>query len=275
MKIFIFGVTGMLGRYVKTYFTSKGFEVVGISRSDIDIMDVNERSLRAKLFHMGMVEGDVVINCAGVIKSRGDISKMEFIKVNSLFPLMLADACDKDKAHLIHVTTDCVFNGLDGMYDEVFKHNPEDIYGKTKSLGEPINCSVIRTSIIGDEIGQSRSLIEWVKSNKDNTILGYTNHSWNGVTCLEFAKICENIINKKLYWLGVRHLYSPTYVSKFGLIQLISDAYDLNITITPHETPVKCDRTLSSMYYHGYDVPELSIQIKEQKEFYETLKNKK
>ena len=60
-------------------------------------------------------------------------------------------------------------------------HNASDYYGRTKSLGEPAGAMNIRTSIIGEEAGQARSLMSWILSQKGNEVKGFTNHLWNGL----------------------------------------------------------------------------------------------
>ena len=244
MKIFVLGYTGMLGRYVYTYLKSEGYRnVIGLSRKELDASNVPKEKLNPISFS----KGSVIINCMGVINSRNDIGELEFIQVNSVFPHLLSNMCEKTGSKLIHVTTDCIYDGLNGNYDEVFISNVQDIYGKTKSLGEPRNATVIRTSIIGEELSNNRSLLEWVRSNKNKEVLGYTNHSWNGITCLQFAKICKYIIDNKFFWRGIKHLYSPEPITKYELVKLISKIYDLNIKVIPHETEILCDRTLTSI----------------------------
>lgn len=266
MKIFVLGYTGMLGRYVYTYFKSIGYtDVIGLSRSDIDATNVQKEKLNSISFK----KGTVIINCMGVIKQRGNVGNLEFIQVNSVFPYLLSNLCEETGSKLIQISTDCVYNGLDGNYDESSAHNATDIYGITKSLGEPADATVIRTSIIGEELNNKRSLLEWVKSNKDKEVLGYTNHVWNGITCLQFAKICEYIIDNNLFWHGVKHIYSPEILTKYELIKLISKIYDLNIKVTPHETEMNCDMSLTSIRNEILiDVPSLELQINEMKEFH-------
>ena len=271
MKIYVLGSNGMLGRYVFTYFKSIGYDVIGLTRKELDVINIREEELRAKFFHMGFQKGDTIINCIGMIKQRKDIDDIQFIYINALFPRVLANVCESEGMNLIHPTTDCVFDGLKGKYVETDPHNCIDVYGKSKSLGEPGNATVIRTSIIGDEIGQARSLVEWVKSNKGKTINGYENHIWNGVTCLQFAKICQFIIDNQIYWKGVKHIFSPTSFTKYELTRAISDIYELNITVKPFKTDVMCDRSLSSIDETGIYVSELVEQIKEMKEYYPTL----
>lgn len=271
MKVFVLGSNGMLGRYVSTYFKSKEFNVVNITRKELDVLFLREEELRSKLFFLNLREGDVVINCIGMIKQRKDIDDLEFIYINSMFPRVLANVCESEKVNMIHPTTDCVFDGLGGKYNESDLHNATDVYGKSKSLGEPTNATIIRTSIIGEEVGQSRSLVEWVKSNKGKEINGFTNHKWNGITCLQFSILCHFIIDNNLYWKGVKHIFSPTTLTKCELTNIISDIYELDITINQYETDILCDRSLSTIHEINIPIPELAEQIKDMKEYYPTL----
>lgn len=266
----------MLGKYVYKYFLSlKNYNVIGLNRKDIDASKDTSSDLKTKLIKYQVLDiNTIVINCMGMIKSRKDIDDIDFIYVNSIFPRILANACDFLGFKIIHPTTDCVFDGLKGKYDENNLHNATDVYGKTKSLGEPENATVIRTSIIGEEINQSRSLIEWIKSNKDKKVFGYTNHTWNGITCLQFAKVCENIIDNNLFWNGVKHIYSPNSVSKLELVNMVSDIYNLNIEVESKETSSKCNRTLSSISkvdLKDMIIPDLQIQIQNMKDFSDEL----
>lgn len=270
MKVFVIGSHGMLGRYVVMHLC-KTFEVIELNRDIIDAANVTESQLTAIMFHNKLNSGDVVINCAGIINKLVDeVGELHTLLVNSIFPRILANVVEKADAKMIHPTTDCVFDGLRinlgyNFYNENAPHSPTDFYGKTKSLGEPANCSVIRTSIIGEEVNQGRSLIEWVKRNHDKQIPGYTNHIWNGVTCYQFAKICQEIIQKNLFWNGIRHIFSNA-VSKFELVTAINAIYSLHITVNPKETPVECDRTLGSIYSPVVLVPTLASQIAELRE---------
>lgn len=276
MKVIVLGHTGMLGTYVYSHLKEKGYEVVGFNRSDLDISEsiLNEPILRSFLFHKGVKPDDVIINCMGAIKPMVDkYGTLSAIKVNSLFPHILANVCESEEYKLIHITTDCVFTGDDGNYTEKSLHDCTDVYGKTKSLGEPENCTVVRTSIIGEEPGTSRSLIEWVKSQDGKTVKGYTNHQWNGLTCHQTAKVFEQIISKNLYWKGVRHIYSPISLNKAQLVDAIAKAHLLNVEVVPGDGPSKCDRTLSTIHFDSetflpfsmsFNIPDIMRQLIEQ-----------
>jgi len=266
MKVFILGSKGMLGTYVTSYLTEKGYDIVELTRKEIDAGDVNVQ-IRSILASFGAHKGDVVINCIGAIKPQVDkLGDLNAIKVNSLFPYVLANACEEKGYKLIHITTDCVFSGNDGNYDENSPHDCIDVYGKTKSLGEPSNCTVVRTSIIGEEFGTSRSLIEWVKSQEGNTINGYINHQWNGLTCYQVAKVFDDIITNEKYWDGVRHIHSPNSLNKFELVQSIIEAHELNIEVNPVDAPTKCDRSIATIYsdLSTFNIPDILTQLKEQ-----------
>lgn len=269
MKIFILGNTGMLGRYVYNYFKNNNYNVIPLNRKDIDVNQIYQESqLEIILKRFNLESDDIVINCIGMIKQRKNIDDINFIQVNSIFPRLLANVCEKNGAKMIHPSTDCVFSGSKGEYTENDSHDAEDVYGRSKSLGEPQNCCVIRTSIIGLEVGQGRSLISWVMSNKDKTINGYTNHRWNGVTCLEFSKICEKIIINNYFWTGVRHICTDPYITKYDLVKLISDIFELNISVNSMETEKNCFRDIKSIKNDvDFCIPNYKEQLIELKKF--------
>ena len=270
MKVFIFGSNGMLGNYIKSYL-EQYYKICNLTRTDYDLSKLNINSLEKLLLNEYLEKGDIIINCAGVIpqasKQRGLDTRLYFT-INSLFPVILSQICDKIGAKMIHITTDCVFSGKNGLYNELSEHDETNDYGMSKSLGELCNATIIRTSIIGEELTNKRSLLEWVKSNKGKEINGFVNHFWNGVTCLELSKIIYKIINKKLYWEGVRHIFSPKSVSKFELVSMINEVYDLTIKIIPYETE-KVDKTITTIYESNklFNIPDLKEQIMDLCEF--------
>ena len=262
MKIFIFGANGMLGTYLHKYFKDS----IPIVRSQVEATIIQNKTFRLQLKPLGIKDGDVIINAIGIINKRIK-EPIDFLKVNSLFPRLLADYCAEKHIELIHVSTDCVFSGSKGSYNEEDMADDTSVYGISKSAGEPLNCTVIRASIIGENKNNSQDLLEWVRTHKNTTVTGWINHIWNGVTCLELSKICEWIINTKSFWMGVRHLFSPTALSKADLVEMISVVYELNNTINKITGPVDCDRSLSTICPIPYVIPELLTQIIEQKNF--------
>tara|TARA_R110002012_G_scaffold12541_3_gene55684 strand:+ start:7815 stop:8657 length:843 start_codon:yes stop_codon:yes gene_type:complete len=273
--VMILGSTGMLGRYMSKYL-QESFKIINISRAHLNAENANKDKILDLIDNNVTTadKPDVVINCIGVIKSQIDKNTTaQTIKVNSLFPHLLAEAAESISTPLIHITTDCIYSGKKDhslAYNETDALDVSDTYGVTKGLGEPTNCTVIRTSIIGEEVNQARSLIEWVKSEDGNNVNGFTDHWWNGVTCLQLAKITEEIIDTNNFWSGTRHVFSNS-VSKDQLVAMIADALGITVTITPGPSPSPCNRQLSSIHKLPFNIPSLSEQLKQLRGFSATL----
>ena len=109
--------------------------------------------------------------------------------------------------------------------------------------------------------------MEWVLSQKNNSINGYSNYLWNGVTCLQLSKIIDEMISKNIFWNGTRHIFSPDIVSKYELCQHINNIYKLNINIANFDLPKKVDRTLSSIYKNSFQIPSIKQQINDMNNF--------
>ena len=243
--IYLFGSNGMLGSYVYSVLKN-GHDIKCITRKEFDILNDDWDKLFRLFDHI--THNDVIINCAGSIPQKNknnDIDK--YVRINTLFPHKLEHMKIIYGCNVILISTDCVFDGVSGQYDENSKQYTKDIYGITKYLGESSKCTVIRTSIIGEE-PDPYNLLQWVISNKDNTINGYDNVYWNGVTCLTLATFIKNMIDSNVYWSGVKHLYSNTVVSKYELCKLINEIYNLNVTINKTNIEYDKNMTLSSKY---------------------------
>lgn len=264
--IYLFGSTGMLGNYVKKVLSYNNYDITYINREQYNVLIDCFGKLNTILSNCN--ENDIIINCIGLINQKANASDIhDYIKINTLFPHKLNEIAKKYKSKLIHITTDCVFDGVTGNYNENSKPNSNEIYGISKLLGEPEDCTIIRTSIIGHEIKHKKSLLEWVISKKNGKINGYTNHFWNGVTCLKLANIIMEIIKKNLFWNGIRHIYSSNNISKYELCCIINDIYKLNINIEETQHNNCINRVLNSNFEIPFVIPNIKEQIIEQKNF--------
>lgn len=268
-NVFVIGANGMLGYAVCEYFRDNDYPVESIARKDFDIAEDNIERLEDTVRNT-----DFVVNCAGIINKRiSEFPIEDVLKVNSIFPRNLAKLCNKHEKPCFHITTDCVFSGKRGMYTEFDYFDAEDVYGLSKCAGDIADCMVLRTSIIGEEKNNSRSLLEWLRSEKGNAVNGFTSHLWNGVTTLYLAEIIENILNLDVYIPGIFHVFSDKVVSKFELLGMINEIYDLGVTIKRFETSKSCNRSLSSEKELCRKVVKksLSTQIVEMKRFFEGI----
>lgn len=257
-RVLVLGANGMLGSMVQKVLTSEGISTVGTTRTGHPHSDVAldvEHDDWSNL--SSVVQGYThVVNAIGVIKPRineQDIaSRSAAILINGLFPHHLARVCDEQGQQLIQIATDCVYSGRSRLYNELDPHDPTDIYGKTKSLGEvPSRNTVhLRASIIGPEIGRQTSLWEWVRSQqKEAQINGFLNHYWNGVTTFHFGQVCAGIIKTQVQMSGIYHLVPGDIVTKADLVSEIARASGrTDIVINRVDAQEGIDRTLATVH---------------------------
>jgi dTDP-4-dehydrorhamnose reductase len=274
-RIVIIAPTGMLGSGVYDFLKDK-YNLVLVYRSEdkikklddvygginnhqlikFDIREIYNDYLHgkgskenAKLIELFKNIGEVnaVINCAGIINVYAAKDPAFTFFLNGAFPHLLSEHYE-DK--LIQITTDCAFNGIEGYpYDENSSKSPVDIYGLSKILGEPKDKSlVLRTSIIGPEIAEHVSLLDWFKQQEGKTINGFANHFWNGITTKQFGKICDEIISnpKKYPKIGLYHIFSTT-VSKYEMLLKFKEKYNVHCEIERDEEQ-KINRTLNTIH---------------------------
>jgi dTDP-4-dehydrorhamnose reductase len=265
-KILILGATGMLGfQVLKTLQELKNFKIYATFKNNKKIsvlknlIEINDNVSFIK-FNIGLLnkiklsEFNYIINCIGIIKpyinEKNQSSILEAIKVNSLFPHQLITSSKKVK--IFQIATDCVFDGKKGNYIETDTHNPIDVYGKTKSLGE-LKCSNffnIRCSIIGPEIDSHKSLLDWFRFLPLNSkIKGFKNHYWNGVTTCAFAKVLSGIIKSNLKIPQTIHLIPKNSLNKFNLLKIFKKNFlRSDISISAVNFQDKINRTLNTTY---------------------------
>jgi dTDP-4-dehydrorhamnose reductase len=209
-------------------------------------------------------EIDAIINCAGIINVYAAKDPSFTFFLNGAFPHLLSEYY---KEKLIQITTDCAFNGIEGYpYNENSLKTPVDIYGLSKILGEPKDKSLIlRTSIIGPEISEHVSLLDWFRQQEGKTIKGFANHFWNGITTKQFGKICDEIISNPEQYpkTGLYHIFSTT-VSKYEMLLKFKEKYDIDCKIEKDKEQ-KINRTLNTIYdfNNKLNIPSFGEMIEE------------
>ena len=278
MKILVLGATGMLGSTIFRQLSNNSqHQVWGTTRSNhhlhyfpenthqnlISNIDVLEHDALVHAFTT--VKPDVVINCVGVIKQLAQASNpLTTLPINAMLPHRLAALCELTKTRLIHISTDCVFSGNQGMYAEDDVSDATDLYGKSKYIGELHNypsAITLRTSIIGHELNSKYSLVNWFLSQK-NSISGYDKAIFSGLSTLEFSRIIHDIVIPNPALSGLYHVAAQP-INKFDLLSVIADVYGKKITITPDSTLV-IDRSLNAERFNqatNYNPPNWTALI--------------
>lgn len=272
-RILILGGTGMLGHLLLRYLSAcPEYDVYATARS-LDRLEKNfpedllvrfrPDSVDANYFDsiiraLASSQPDIVINCIGIIKQipLADDS-LTAITVNAQLPHRISLISRTAGARLIHISTDCVFDGKKGMYTEKDQSNAEDLYGRTKYLGEVgyPHCVTLRTSIVGHELRGRYGLIEWFLAQSQK-IRGFRKAIYTGFPTIELARIIRDYVLPNPELSGVYHVSSEP-ISKYALLRLVAKQYGKEIEIEPYDDFVQ-DRSLSSTIFRettGYQPP--------------------
>jgi dTDP-4-dehydrorhamnose reductase len=282
-KILIIGGSGMIGNTLLRFFSKKKNFYVSTTIRSPKLLGISDKFCNYQLFTninlenkekiikvFNKVRPDVVINCAGIIKHSNEaIDYLKVLLLNAYLPHYLAKLSENFNARLIHLSTDCVFSGAKGNYNESDFPDALDLYGRSKLLGEinyP-NTITLRTALVGHELNSAKNLIEWFLS-QNNKIKGYDKVIFSGLSTYEVAKIIDKYIipNQKLE--GLYHLSSKP-ISKYELLSLVKNIYKKSISIIKDHS-LKIDRSLDSSRFckaTNYVLKSWDLMIEEMKEF--------
>jgi dTDP-4-dehydrorhamnose reductase len=278
MRVLILGGSGMLGHKLwqtlaprfDTYVTFRqgatAYDRFGIFDRARSIGNVSAENFDSVTDAFATVRPQVVVNCIGIVKQDAAAKDpITSISVNALFPHRLARICGETGARLIHLSTDCVFSGRKGNYLESDTPDAEDLYGRSKLLGEvgSDNCLTIRTSMIGRELSGSHGLVEWFLSQKGQTVQGFKRAIFSGFTTNALSNILSWIIFEQAGLAGIWHVAAEP-ISKFDLLTLVKQTYQLDTEIESNETFI-CDRSLDGSRFReqtGFRAPSWPEMIK-------------
>lgn len=258
MRVLILGASGMLGNAMFRVFAEAGEHTVfGSVRSEsarrhfgarqdriFSGVDVENHDSLVRAF--GAAQPDLVINCVGLVKQLAESDDpLLTIPINSLLPHRLAALCLASRARLVHISTDCVFSGAKGGYVEADFADANDLYGRTKLLGEVDypHALTVRTSIIGHELAGARSLINWFLA-QHGSVKGFTRAIFSGLPTVVLARVVRDVIAPRPELRGLYHVAAAP-ISKFDLLTLVAEVYGKPITIAA-DAALVIDRSLDA-----------------------------
>lgn len=265
MRVLVLGAGGMLGHKLLLRLLGR-FEVIGTLRGDGEPyrsspalaglrlqLGVAAEDIAGLARTLDDVQPDAVVNCIGLIKQREEaMDPIASIATNALFPHQLARLCGERAIRLLHFSTDCVFSGRKGPYDEHSISDAEDLYGRTKFLGEIARpgCLTIRSSIIGHELAGRLGLLEWFLAQRGGRVRGFARALYSGLTSLAMADLVADLLVHFPEISGVWQVSSHP-ISKFDLLRMINDVYETRVSIE-RDDDFACDRRLDSSRFRKY-----------------------
>ena len=267
MKILVLGKTGMLGHVVYNYFQEKGHDVIGTTTKFSDFQYDAYKDMRSIEKILEEEKPDVVINCIGILNKVCEDNKPLAVKLNSLLPHYLDSISEKYNYYFVHVSTDCVFEGTEGKYDEDSFPDAKSFYGRSKALGEVRNDKnvTLRTSIVGPDTNpKGIGLFQWFM-NQEGQVGGYSKVIWTGVTTIELAKQIEVAINNKL--TGLQHVVNNDFIPKKDLLELFKKHFNKDIKIEINDKVVSEKTLVRTDKSYSFDVPSYDQMVKEMQEW--------
>lgn len=261
MKILVLGGDGMLGHQLLKQLgalhdvrvTVRGalesYANYDLFRSANTFDGVDVRNTDRLMETFAAFRPDAVINAVGIVKQRAAAREsIPSLELNALLPHRLALLCEAVGARLVHISTDCIFSGRTGHYLETDPSDAEDLYGKSKYLGEvdEAHCITLRTSIIGPELSRKSGLLEWFLAQRGR-VHGYRNAIFSGLTTIELSRVIERLLSSFPEASGLYHVSSEP-ISKFDLLDLVRDRFGLATEVLPQDE-FRCDRSLDSTVF--------------------------
>jgi dTDP-4-dehydrorhamnose reductase (EC 1.1.1.133) len=237
--------------------TAKQFFPAQLAERLLANVDVTNYDALVDVF--ARIRPEVVINCVGATKHKTDGNDpLMAIPLNALLPHRLARLCEAVNARLVHVSTDCVFSGKQGHYTEEDLPDTDDVYGRSKALGEVDypNAITLRTSTIGHELQSSYGLLDWFLTQQ-GSCKGFKRAIFSGLSSMEFARVIRDIVIPQPSLHGLYHVAGPA-IAKYDLLKLVAKVYGKAIEIIP-ENEFVIDRSLNADRFHaatGYQSPE-------------------
>lgn len=267
----------MLGHILSDYLTKLNkYDIYNLSRSSYNqnnlfLCDVTDKKNLKKIINE--ISPKIVINCIGILNEDANENPKEAYFINSIFPNFLIEISKSLKFKLIHISTDCVFSGQTGNYNEYSVKDAKDVYGKTKSKGEfdLRQHLTLRTSFIGPDLNKNgKGLFQWIMQ-QSGKVQGFSDVIWTGVTSLELSKAIDYVISNEID--GVWNLTNEKPISKYDLLKKIIKEFELaNITVEKF-SQYKSDKSLKSIRKINYQVPNYNSMLKDLKEYYILNKN--
>jgi len=259
MRILILGGDGMLGHRLLKQLSARHetrvtlrqnldtYRAYGLFTPDNAYGDIDVRTTDRLSDVLNEFQPEAVVNCVGIVKQRSEAqSSIPSLEINALLPHRLANLTGACGARLLHLSTDCVFSGNRGNYREHDFADADDLYGRTKFLGEVAepHCLTLRTSIIGRELARKAGLLEWFLAQRDKVAKGYRHAIFSGFTTHEMARIIERMLVDFPRATGLYQVSSEP-ISKYALLSKVNTTLGLGITLVPDDT-FRCDRSLDS-----------------------------
>lgn len=248
MKILVTGANGLLGQKLTTLLqqkenvqliaTARSASVQPIKKGEFHLLDVTDKKQVDAI--VASVKPEVIIHTAAMTHVDECETNREACMLNNVTAVeYLVEACSANKVHLVHVSTDFIFDGSAGPLDETAQPNPVNFYGESKLAAEKIiqssriSWSILRTVLVyGITNDLSRSnIVLWVKKSlEEKKTISVVNDQWRTPTLAEdLAQGCYLAAVKKA--TGVFNISGKDFITPFDIAMKTAAFFKLDSSL--------------------------------------------
>lgn len=226
MTVILTGANGMLGRDIHTALSNSNFQVIALTHQQLDITD--PKRIKRTLDALHVKNGDWLINCAAFTQVDACETQEELaFQVNGEGARLLAEWCNKNNVHMIHFSTDYVFDGeKETPYSETDITNPINRYGASKLMGEKAvlafvkNGYVLRVQWLFGQHGPN-FVKTMLKLATENPTLKVVNDQWGSPTSTESVASAIVSLLKNPIPFGLYHFHNEGYTTWYDFTREI------------------------------------------------------
>jgi len=279
----ITGVSGLLGNNLAYYFRNK-YDLLGVYYSHpvtlegVDTIQCDLTDPDATHELISTVNPNILIHCASLAnieQCESNHSLAEELNVGTTRNLV--KSLGNQRTQLIYISSDSVYDGIQGNFVEESEKLPQNYYGQTKLDGEyealkAKNSLVLRTNIFGWNVQEKKSLGEWIleELQQNRKINGFEDAYFSSIYTFELARVIDIALQKKI--TGVYNCGSSDACSKYEFACKIAERFGLDkqeirpISIDEFHLKAKRGKSLSLNVQKlqqslGYFLPTLDYSI--------------
>ena len=278
-KVVVTGSNGLLGQNLVALLLERdsAYEVIGLSRGknrsgreDFCYVDVDVTNHELLKRQIKTIQPDFIVNTAAMTNvdaCENDKSGCYDLNVNVVKSLV--NVCLEIDAHLIHLSTDFIFDGVRGNYTEESLPNPLSYYGETKLISEKlirnseVSHTILRTILVYGLVNDmSRSnIVLWVKESlENNKEVRIVNDQYRAPTYVDdLALACKLSMDKKA--IGVFNVSSNILLSIYEIALEIADAFQLNKNLIKPIATSTLNQTASRPAKTGFDLSKTNTVL--------------
>lgn len=278
-KVVVTGSNGLLGQTLVNLLLKdkNSYEVIGFSRGanrsgrdDFEYISIDITNQELLLAALYRAKPDVIVNTAAMTNVDAcEDNKLACDLLNVDVVKYLKEYSEVNKTHLVHISTDFIFDGENGPYKETDTPNPLSYYGLSKLKSEEvltrskIDYTILRTILVyGKVYDMTRSnIVLWVKKSlEENKKITIVNDQFRMPTFVDdLALACKIAIDKKS--TGIFNISSNKLLSIYEIAQQVAEVFELNKSLIKPISTKTLNQKAQRPFKTGFDLTKTNKEL--------------